>query len=627
MLNNNKQNKLKELGKWDFLKQFLVTIAIFLFLIFAYNSFVGLENKPKNIAISELARQVGAGEVKDISIIGSELNITNKNDEKFVSQKDVSESLETVLSRYGVTSENLQNVEIKNENDTSFGSYFLAFLPFLLPLILIGLFFYMITRQMKGAGMQAMSFGQSKAKVIDPDDKNSRKTFADVAGAKEAKQELMEIVDFLKNPKKFIDIGATIPKGVLLMGAPGTGKTLLARAVAGEAGVPFFHLSGSEFIEMFVGVGASRVRDLFDMAKKASPSIIFVDEIDAIGRMRGSGMGGGNDEREQTLNQILVEMDGFSQTEKVIVMAATNRPDVLDPALVRPGRFDRRVTLDLPDKKDREEILKVQSRTKPLDATVDLHQIAQRTPGFSGADLYSLMNESAILAAREDKKTVSQMDIVNSIEKVILGPERKSHLMSQKEKELTAYHEAGHALVGSVLPNSDPVHKVSIISRGSAGGYTLSLPSEDRKLHSRKSFLDEIAMTFGGYAAEELIYGDVTTGPSSDLQQATLKARDMVVRYGMSESVGPRAIEISANKRKNYGEISNDTSPDLARKVDEEIEKYVRQGLETARRVVREYREVLEAITRRLIEVENIERDEFEGILRTYKIPVKVDEK
>jgi cell division protease FtsH len=604
-----------------------MTIAIFLFLIFAYNTFVGLDSKPQNIAISELARQVGAGEVKDISIIGSELKITNNNNVKFVSQKDVSESLETVLSRYGVTSDNLKNVEIKNENDTSFGSFFLAFLPFLLPLILIGLFFYMITRQMKGAGMQAMSFGQSKAKVIDPDDKNSRKTFADVAGAKEAKQELMEIVDFLKNPKKFIDIGATIPKGVLLMGAPGTGKTLLARAVAGEAGVPFFHLSGSEFIEMFVGVGASRVRDLFDMAKKASPAIIFVDEIDAIGRMRGSGMGGGNDEREQTLNQILVEMDGFSQTEKVIVMAATNRPDVLDPALVRPGRFDRRVTLDLPDKKDREEILKVQSRTKPLDATVDLHQIAQRTPGFSGADLYSLMNESAILAARDDKKTISQTDIVNSIEKVILGPERKSHLMSPKEKELTAYHEAGHALVGSVLPNSDPVHKVSIISRGSAGGYTLSLPSDDRKLHSRKSFLDEIAMTFGGYAAEELIYGDVTTGPSSDLQSATLRARDMVVRYGMSESVGPRAIEISANKRKNYGEISNDTSPDLARKVDEEIEKYVRQGLETARRVVREYREVLEAITRRLIEVENIERDEFEGILRTYKIPVKVDEK
>jgi cell division protease FtsH len=363
------------------------------------------------------------------------------------------------------------------------------------------------------------------------------------------------------------------------------------------------------------------------MAKKASPSIIFVDEIDAIGRMRGTGLGGGNDEREQTLNQILVEMDGFSQTEKVIVMAATNRPDVLDPALVRPGRFDRRVTLDLPDKKDREEILQVQARKKPLDGTVDLHQVAQRTPGFSGADLYSLMNESAILAARENKKSISQLDIVNSIEKVILGPERKSHLMSSKEKELTAYHEAGHALVGSVLPNADPVHKVSIISRGSAGGYTLSLPTDDRKLHSRKSFLDEIAMTLGGYAAEEFVFGDITTGPSSDLQSATLKARDMVVRYGMSDKVGPRALEIQMNKKRSFDDVNKDHSESLSRMVDEEIERIVREGLETARKVVREYKNVLDAITKRLIEVENIERDEFEGILRTYKIPVKVDER
>jgi len=413
----------------------------------------------------------------------------------------------------------------------------------------------------------------------------------------------------------------------LLMGAPGTGKTLLARAVAGEAGVPFFHLSGSEFIEMFVGVGASRVRDLFDMAKKASPSIIFVDEIDAIGRMRGTGLGGGNDEREQTLNQILVEMDGFSQTEKVIVIAATNRPDVLDPALVRPGRFDRRVTLDLPDKKDREEILIVQARGKPLDENVDLHAVAQRTPGFSGADLYSLMNESAIFAARENRKTVTQADIIGAIEKVILGPERKSHLMSQREKELTAYHEAGHALVGSVLENSDPVHKVSIISRGNAGGYTLSLPTDDRKLHSRKSFIDEIAMTFGGYAAEELIYNDLSTGPSGDLQQATLKARDMVVRYGMSEKIGPRALEMQINKRRNAEELNKEHSESLAKMVDEEIERLVRDGLETARKIVREYREVLEFITKRLIEVENIERQEFEDILKQFNIPVKVDVK
>jgi cell division protease FtsH len=620
-----KNNKLKSLGKMDFVKQFMLTVGVLLFLIFAYNSYESYAVKPKEIAISELSKQIILGEIKSVSVVGTELNILNIKDEKLISKKDYSDSLENTLSKYGVTGEQLQNIEIKNTDDSSIGSYVLTFLPIFIPLLLIGFFFYMLTKQMKGAGAQALTFGQSKAKIIDPDDKSQKKTFADVAGAREAKQELMEIVDFLKNPKKFIDIGATIPKGVLLMGAPGTGKTLLARAVAGEAGVPFFHLSGSEFIEMFVGVGASRVRDLFNMAKAASPAIIFVDEIDAIGRMRGSGMGGGNDEREQTLNQILVEMDGFSQTEKVIVMAATNRPDVLDPALVRPGRFDRRVTLDLPDKRDREEILVVQSKTKPLDSTVDLHAIAQRTPGFSGADLYSLMNESAILAARDDKKIITQTDIINSIEKVMIGPERKSHLMSQKEKELTAYHEAGHALVGSVLPNSDAVHKVSIISRGNAGGYTLSLPTEDRKLQSRKSFKDEIAMTFGGYAAEELIYGDVSTGPSGDLQQATLKARDMVVRYGMSDSVGPRAVEISANRKKNYSEISNDTSPDLARKVDEEIEKYVREGLETARRVVREHRDVLEIITKRLIEVENIEREEFEQILRQNNIPVKVD--
>lgn len=622
-----KNKKLGGVGKWDFIKQFTITVCIFLLLIFAYKSFVGITEKPKEISISELAKGVLAGEVKSISVVGTELKIVNVNDEKFVSKKDFSESLETTLSKYGVEGFDLQGVDISNNDDSSVGGYIIAFLPFLLPLILIGLFFFMITRQMKSGGMQAMTFGQSKAKIIDPDDKNQKKTFADVAGAREAKQELLEIVDFLKNPSKFIEIGATIPKGVLLMGAPGTGKTLLARAVAGEAGVPFFHLSGSEFIEMFVGVGASRVRDLFDMAKKSSPAIIFIDEIDAIGRMRGTGLGGGNDEREQTLNQILVEMDGFSQTEKVIIMAATNRPDVLDPALVRPGRFDRRVTLDLPDKKDREEILQVQSKKKPLDGSVDLHAIAQRTPGFSGADLYSLMNESAILAARSDKKSISQIDIVNSIEKVLLGPERKSHLMSAREKELTAYHEAGHALVGSVLPNSDAVHKVSIISRGNAGGYTLSLPTDDRKLHSKKSFIDEIAMTFGGYAAEELIYGDITTGPSGDLQQATLKARDMVVRYGMSEKIGPRALEISMNKRKNQDDINKEHSEDLAKMVDEEIEMFVRNGLETARKIVRDYKHVLEAITKRLIEVENIEREEFENILKEYNIPVKQDVK
>ncbi len=352
----------------------------------------------------------------------------------------------------------------------------------------------------------------------------------------EAKEELLEIVDFLKNPKKFLDIGARIPKGILLMGAPGTGKTLLARAVAGEAGVPFMSISGSEFVEMFVGVGASRVRDLFLTAKKAAPAIIFVDEIDAVGRVRGTGVGGGNDEREQTLNQILVEMDGFEPNEKVIVMAATNRPDVLDPALLRPGRFDRRVTIDLPDRQDRLAILGVHARKKPLAEDINLEVIAERTPGFSGADLFSLMNEGAILAAREGRKTVAQYDLIRSIEKVMLGPERKSHVLNKKEKEITAYHEAGHALVASVLPYADPVHKISIISRGRAAGYTLKLPFEDKKMQSKKEFLDDIAMSLGGYIAEKEVFDDITTGPSNDLQVLTNLARAMVTRYGGGQS-------------------------------------------------------------------------------------------
>lgn len=623
----NKNKRKEELGRWYFFRQFAITICIFLVLIFSFGYFFNTDKNVKDVALSELAKQVLVGEIKSISVTGDDLQIVKTDNSKEKSQKDSSETLETVLSKYGVTGEQLKNLEIKIKRDNPIYGAMFAFLPTFFLLILSGLIVFMFLRQIKGGDINAFTFGQSKARLIDPDDESQKKTFEDVAGSKEAKQELMEIVDFLKNPQKFLDIGAQIPKGVLLMGAPGTGKTLLARAVAGEASVPFFYLSGSEFIEMFRGVGASRVRNLFDMAKKVSPAIIFIDEIDAIGRMRGTGLGGGNDESEQTLNQILTEMDGFSQNEKVIVMAATNRPDVLDPALVRPGRFDRRVTLDLPDKKDREEILKVQSKTKPFDETVDLHAISQRTPGFSGADLYSLMNEAAISAARVDRKKINQIDIIESIEKVLLGPERKSHLMSAKEKELTAYHEAGHAVVGSVLPNADPVHKVSIISRGSAGGYTLSLPTEDRKLHSKKSFIDEIAMTLGGYAAEELVYEDITTGPSSDLQQATLKARDMVVRYGMSEKVGPRALELQATKKKRYDDVESEHSDALQALVDSEIERIVREGLETARKAVRENKSLLDAVAKKLIEVENIEREEFEKILKYFNIPVKVDVK
>ncbi len=483
----------------------------------------------------------------------------------------------------------------------------------------------MLTRQVKGQGMQAFTFGQSKARITDPNDKNSKVTFKDVAGSKEAKEELKEIVDFLKNPKKFLDIGARIPKGVLLTGSPGTGKTLLARAVAGEAAVPFFHLSGSEFVEMFVGVGASRVRDLFKMAKKAAPSIVFIDEIDAVGRVRGTGVGGGNDEREQTLNQILVEMDGFEP--KIIVMAATNRGDVLDPALLRPGRFDRRVTLDLPDRSDRLEILTIHSRKKPFAEDVDLKVIAERTPGFSGADLYSLMNEGAILAAREDRKKVAQFDLIRSIEKVMMGPERKSHLLSKKEKEITAYHEAGHALVASVLPYADPVHKVSIVSRGRAGGYTLKLPLEERRLQSKKEFLDDITMSLGGYVAEEMVFGDITTGPSNDLQVATNLARAMVTRWGMSDEIGPIALE-SDGGQVMFGQGVNekDYSEKVSSLIDSEVSKIMNNSFAEAKKILTEKRKVLDLIAKKLIEVETLEQAEYNELIIASGILPKVKE-
>ncbi|MSU73941.1 ATP-dependent zinc metalloprotease FtsH [Candidatus Kaiserbacteria bacterium] len=514
-------------------------------------------------------------------------------------------------------------IEIKDEGGLRFWA--LTLLPILVPVIfLFGVIWY-LSRQLKGGGgMQAFSFGKSMARLVNPEDEVQKVTFKDVAGAKEAKSELLEIVDFLKNPKKFIQIGARIPKGVLLMGAPGTGKTLLARAVAGEAGVPFFSISGSEFVEMFVGVGASRVRDLFLTAKKSSPSIIFIDEIDAVGRVRGTGVGGGNDEREQTLNQILVEMDGFEPNEKVIVMAASNRPDVLDPALLRPGRFDRRVMIDLPDRKDREEILKVHARSKPLGADVKLVVIAERTPGFSGADLASLMNEGAILAARENRKEVTQYDLIRSIEKVMLGPERRSHVLNKKEKEITAYHEAGHALVASVLPYADPVHKISIISRGRAAGYTLKLPLEDRRMQSRKEFLDDIAVSLGGFIAEKMIFDDVTTGASNDLQVLTALARNMVARYGMSDKMGPIAFAASA-QRAIFGEgvEGGEQSQEVASEIDAEVKKIILGAHKKAENVLTKNRVALDAIAQRLVEVETIERAEFENILIAHGITPK----
>ena len=472
--------------------------------------------------------------------------------------------------------------------------------------------------------MQAFTFGKSMARLVSPEDEKERVTFANVAGAKEAKAELLEIVDFLKNPKKFIQIGARIPKGVLLMGAAGTGKTLLARAVAGEAGVPFYSISGSEFVEMFVGVGASRVRDLFSVAKKAAPAIIFVDEIDAVGRVRGSGVGGGNDEREQTLNQILVEMDGFETNEKVVVMAATNRPDVLDPALIRPGRFDRRVVIDLPDRKDREDILKVHAQKKPLGPDVKLSVVAERTPGFSGADLANIMNEGAIFAARENRKEITQYDLIQSIEKVMLGPERRSHILNKREKEITAYHEAGHAIVSSVLPYADPVHKISIISRGRAAGYTLKLPLEDRRMQSKREFLDDIAVSLGGYVAERMIFDDVTTGAANDLQVLTALARDMVTKYGMSEKLGPVTFEAQPGRTIfGIGVEGGEQSEEVAAQIDAEVKNIISSAVRKAEHVIKKHRAALDAIARKLIELETIERNEFEKLLIAHGITPK----
>ncbi len=471
-------------------------------------------------------------------------------------------------------------------------------------------------KQAQRGNSQAMNFGLSRARILDPKNKNRRVTFADVAGSKEAKEELSEIVEFLKHPKKFLAMGAKIPKGVLLLGSPGTGKTLIAKAVAGEAGVPFFNISGSEFVEMFVGVGASRVRDLFKQAKKSAPAIVFIDEIDAVGRHRGAGLGGGHDEREQTLNQILVEMDGFETETNVIVIAATNRPDVLDPALLRPGRFDRRVTMDLPDINDREAILEIHLKGKPLTKEVNVRRLAERTPGFSGADLANLVNEAAILATRRSRKSIGMDELAESIEKVILGPERRSRVINQKEKEIIAYHEAGHALVAASLPNANPVQKISIISRGSAGGYTLSVPTEDKSIHSSAYFQDELSVLLGGYSAERLTFNDTTTGPSNDLERATALARSMVTRYGMSR-LGARTfghkeelvfLGKDLHEERNY-------SDETAKMIDTEVAKFVEDALFRSTTILTEKKSLLKSLADALLEWETLEKDEFDAIV------------
>lgn len=616
--------KKMPVGPGNFWNNMLSTVLLLVFVMAVFSYLADSSEKPEELSISEVVTQVKSGEVSEIIVRGSVLEIayTDETRTKGEAKREVDASVTESLTNLGVTTEELANIKIDVQRETGFAYWFGVLSPLLIPLLFLGIIIWFLTRSVKGAGMQALNFGNSKARMIDPNDSSQKVTFKDVAGAKEAKQELEEIVDFLKNPKKFIDIGAEIPKGVMMMGAPGTGKTLLARAVAGEAGVPFFSISGSEFVEMFVGVGASRVRDLFLMAKKNAPAIIFIDEIDAVGRIRGTGMGGGNDEREQTLNQILVEMDGFEPNAKVIIMAATNRPDVLDPALLRPGRFDRRVTIDLPDRKDRVEILKVHARKKQLAEDVNFEIVAQRTPGFSGAELSSLMNEAAIMAAREKRKTVAQFDIIRSIEKVMLGPERKSHILSKQERLVTAYHEMGHAIVASVLPYADPVQKISIISRGRAAGYTLKLPDEDRRMHTKKEFLDDIAMTLGGYVTEEMVFDDLSTGPSNDLQVVANLARDMVTKYGMS-SLGPIALE-GTGGRLIGGGVSEDRgySPQIAKAIDDEVAKIVEDGKNKAREILTKYRIALDNISKHLAEVETIEREEYEALLKQEGVPI-----
>lgn len=567
------------------------------------------------IAISKLAQDVQNGSVKSISVNGSKLTAAYRDGTNAQSTKATSDgSIEDTLNKLNVSPNRIAAVEITYDQPTQWANI-LPILLGILPLVFVGAMLFFILRRGQSGNNQAFSFGKSRARMFNSDQPTV--SFADVAGVDEAKQELQEVVEFLKEPDKFTALGARIPRGVLLIGPPGTGKTLMARAVAGEANVPFYSISGSEFVEMFVGVGASRARDLFETAKKHSPCIVFVDEIDAVGRNRGSGIGGSNDEREQTLNQILVEMDGFDTDTHVIIIGATNRPDILDPALLRPGRFDRRVVLDRPDANGRKQILEVHAKGKPIAEDVDFGVLSKLTIGFSGADIENLVNEAAILAARRDKKSTGMVEMTESIDKVIAGPERKSRTIIEEERRIIAYHEAGHALVMHMLPNCDPVHKVSIISRGTALGYTMHLPEDDRYLQRRTKFNDELAGIMGGRAAEELVFTDTTTGASNDLERATDLARAMVMQYGMSDALGPRTFgarqelvflgrEIS--EQRNYGER-------VAREIDREIKQIIATAHAKARQILTDYREKLDAVANRLVAVETIDRAEFSELV------------
>jgi cell division protease FtsH len=601
------------------IKNLLFILVIFLIVSSVFAFLSGSFSKPQQVSLTQLVQDINQDKVEKITAYGSELDIVYKDGKTAQSMKEPEVGLAETLINYGADKSKLDtlNIEIQPEKQ-GVSSWLLPILIFgVAPLILFGVFFWFILRQAKAGAAQTFSFTKARARLFGAEGHPKTKiTFKDVAGLKEAKEELKEIVDFLKNPKKYLKMGAQIPRGVLLMGGAGTGKTLISRAVAGEADVPFFHISGSEFVEMFVGVGASRVRDLFNTAKKAAPSIIFIDELDAIGRHRGAGLGGGHDEREQTLNQILVEMDGFERDTNVIILAATNRPDILDPALLRPGRFDRKVVLDMPDANGREDILQIHCKGKPLASDVKLREVAERTPGFSGADIANVANEAAILAARRNKNQIFQTEFLESIDKVLLGPERRSHVLSEKEKEIAAFHEAGHALVGTLIDGAEPIRKISIISRGMAAGYTLKSPAEEKKMMNKKEFLGEIASLLGGYTAEKIIFGQMTTGASNDLKKASDIARRIVKEYGMS-SLGP----ISFGEKEELvflgKEISEERnySEKVAALIDEEVEKIIKEAQKEAESVLSKNKKLLEKIARTLIEKETIEKEEFEALI------------
>ena len=618
-----KNLSLKNQGhtKQTIIKNLVAIFLIFLTIAGTFALFGHPFKKVNEIPITQLITDINQGRVKKIIVSGNDVSITYLNNKTAKTKKEADTALSESLLNYGVDKKKLSDIKIENKEKGGAWAWLGPTLFTILPLLLFGLFFWMIFKQAKTGTMQAFDFTKAKAKLFGINGRLKEKvTFKDVAGLKEAKEELKEVVDFLKNPDKYLKMGARIPRGVLLMGPPGTGKTLLARAVATEAGVPFLSISGSEFIEMFVGVGASRVRDLFNTAKKAGRAVIFIDELDAVGRIRGAGLGGGHDEREQTLNQILVEMDGFERNDTRIVIAATNRPDVLDPALLRPGRFDRRVVLDLPDIKDREDILKIHCKGKPLALDVNLRETAERTPGFSGADLANLVNEAAISAARRGEHQIYQKEFLESIEKVMLGPERKSHILSKDEKRVTAYHEAGHALVSASIPGTEPVRKVSIIARGQAAGYTLKVPREEKKLKTKSDFLAEISILLGGYCAEKLEFGDVSTGPSNDLERASDLARKLVKEYGMS-SLGP----ISFGKKEEMVFLGKEISEEknyserMATQIDNEVSKIIISAQERANKILKKRKQTLDKIAKVLIEKETIERKEFEDLVREKK--------